>query len=103
MGKPTKGQARTTAKRKVPDLAAKLPVAPMKPVPSEDGGVIITRQDDDEKCMNFEGAYEAQLTPSGDVAVLEMVADVANKNQGNPIPVIRRFVNHAVWAEVIVK
>lgn len=48
----------------------------------------------------FEGNFEAQLTPQGDIAVVELVADVGNKNEGNPIPVIRCFIARNVWTEV---
>lgn len=103
MGKPTKGQR---------EIQARTPPrgeAPVAPVHVAREGVIVTRQEDigkpeeERNCINFEGDFEAQLTPGGDVAILEMVPDVGNKNDGQPIPTIRRFINHAVWADVILR
>ena len=89
MGKITKGQDRAKAKGATPpkDLGT---------------GVYITRQNDDA-VQAFEGDFQAQLTPDGSIAILELVPDVGNKNKGQPTPMIRQFINGAVWAEVIIK
>ncbi len=51
----------------------------------------------------FEGDFDAQLTPNGVVCVVELVPDLLNQNKGNPIPVIRAFVNADEWSEIVVK
>ena len=68
-------------------------------IPKE--GVEITMLEGDP--LIFDGDFEAQLTPTGVVCVVELVKDLLNQNKGQPIPVIRRFVNTTQWAQVIVK
>lgn len=68
-------------------------------VPKE--GLTITLKN--ETKLEFDGDFDAQVTPTGVLCVVEMVADLLNQNQGNPIPVIRKFVNTDVWAEVTVR
>jgi len=94
VGKLTKAQQRS--KDKAPKVDAATPVKDLGE------GVYITRQNDDA-VQAFKGDYQAQLTPDGSIAVLEMVPDVGNKNKGQPTAHIRQFINGAVWAEVIIK
>ena len=68
-------------------------------VPKE--GVTITMQKGDD--IEFDGDFDAQLTPTGVVCIIEMVPDLLNQNSGNPIPVIRKFVNAELWAEITVR
>lgn len=51
----------------------------------------------------FEGDYEAQLTPTGVVCIVELVPDLLGQNKGDPIPVIREFVNTRQWTRIILK
>ncbi len=68
-------------------------------VPKE--GVTIKLKEGDD--IVFAGDFDAQLTPSGVVCVVELVPDLLNQNKGQPIPVIRAFVNSDQWAEIVVK
>lgn len=74
-----------------------------------DKGVYVSRMRDENKpeeerkLLAFKGPFECQLTPSGALAIVEMVPDLGNKNKGLPIPMIRRFIAEGVWAEVIIK
>lgn len=90
MGKQTKAQQAQTALRQAP--------TPPR-VPKE--GITITLMD--ETKVEFNGDFDAQVTPTGVLCVVEMVPDLLNQNQGNPIPVIRQFVNSGVWAQVAVR
>ena len=65
-------------------------------IPKE--GVTITRDGKDD--LVFEGDFDAQLTPTGVVCIVELVPDLLNQNKGNAIPVIRKFVNHDKWSEI---
>ncbi len=66
-------------------------------------GVYITRRGETEKMMAFQGKdFEAQLTPTGDIAVIEMVPDVGGSNGGNPVPRIRQFIAEGTWNDVVV-
>ena len=91
MGKVTKRQA---VEKRALDTA----LAGRKPKE----GVYITNNRDD-KVLAFEGDFEAQLTPTGVVCIIEMVPDLENKNKGQPVPVVRQFINNDRWAEIIVR
>ena len=93
MGKATAAQIK--AKAMVDKLKREAP----ERVPRE--GVIIRMVEGDD--LLFDGDFEVQLTPGGVACLVEMVPDVANKNKGLDIPVIRQFVNSTVWTEIIVK
>lgn len=67
-----------------------------------DAGVVVILNGE-EKALQFPENFECQLTPTGDLALVEMVADVGNKNDGNEIPVIRQFINHDKWEQVIIR
>lgn len=68
-------------------------------VPKDELRVLRDGKDD----LVFEGDFDAQITPTGIVCVVEMVPDLLNQNQGAAIPVIRRFINTSKWDEVLVK
>ena len=90
MGKPTtaKLQAQLASEKAVKNR-----------IPKEGVTIKMVKGDD----LEFDGDFEAQLTPTGVVCIVELVADLLNQNKGNPIPVIREFVNNADWKRVIVK
>lgn len=90
MGKQTKAQL----------ALAKAPPPPPTRIVRE--GVTL-RYSDDRDDLEMDGDYEAQLTPGGAVCFIEMVPDVANQNKGEPVPIVRRFVNADAWAEVTLR
>jgi hypothetical protein len=63
-------------------------------------GVYVTRYGTD-KVMAFVGTFDCQLTNSGDMAIVELVPDVANENGGTPTARVRRFIAHGEWKEAI--
>jgi hypothetical protein len=60
-------------------------------------------ENDDPEVMAFIGTqYAAELTQNSDLVLIEMEPDVLNKNNGEPVPRIRRFINKSEWAECII-
>lgn len=93
MGKPTKGQLRAVDSVVPPRV--KREGVTVRYAVAKDG----SQRDD----LVLDGDYEAQLTPGGAVAFIEMVPDLLNQNQGKAVPIARRFINTDEWAEVILR
>jgi len=66
-------------------------------------GIYITRTNESDKVMGFQGSnFEAQLTPTGDIVVVELVPDIGNENDGHDVSKIRRFIAAGTWEDVVV-
>lgn len=79
----------------------KAKTVPIKQEPP--AGVYVTRRDNPDKVMAFQGdQFQAQLTPTGDIAIVELVPDVGNTNGGNPTQQVRRFIAEGTWSDVVV-
>jgi len=56
---------------------------------------------EENKTIKFDEGWMPELHPSGALGVVEMVPDLANKNNGNPIPELRMIYGVGEWKKLI--
>lgn len=64
--------------------------------------VLVTLQGKDG-ALQFDGDSNIALGASGELVVTEMVEDVANVNDGKPMPRITDIINPQIWAHAMVR
>ena len=88
------------------DKVKKLKAAGNNQKKGEKQGVYVVRTEKDKEgnpiVLGFPGNFEGQVTPTGDLAVIEITPDVGNTNGGKPIGKLRRIIAEGTWTDVLV-